>query len=302
MNIGGSAKRPWGFGGLIIVFIAIGVIGIFITSRGDSRNAQKAIDNIALLQSGSSYVLKDGKFVVRYGDGATGVVPLDPGTEAPVSFFSDKAVYLSSEVTAIACGGTETEKTVQVLVSGDKGRTWSSSRVAEAGVDHAETKFIGFTSKKDGWLVTAGDVASGYQKNRVFLTEDGGKSWAETGNTSEVYPHVVTGAGFADEKTGFLSFRYDIDPNPILYRTQDRGKTWEKCTVELPSQLKNSNSYPTALSPVFNGPKGILPVTLTDNETGLNTHIRYITGDYGRTWTFDKKNKRNGRTIQENGT
>lgn len=289
MNFGGSAKRPWGFGGLIIVFIAVGIAGIFITTKWGSRNVQKTIDNIALLQSGSSYVLKDGKLVVRYGDGAMGVVPLHPGTEDPVLFFSDKAVYLSGEVTAVAYGGTEAEKTVQVLVSGDKGRTWNSSRVAEAGVDHAETKFIGFTSKKDGWLVTAGDVASGSQKNRVFLTEDGGKSWAETGNTSEVYPHVVTGAGFADEKTGFLSFRYDIDPNPVVYRTQDRGRTWEKCAVELPSQLKNANSYPTALSPVFNGAKGILPVTLTDNKTGLDTHIWYITDDYGRTWTFDKK-------------
>lgn len=289
MNIEDSAKRPGRFGALIFIFIIIGIIGIFITSGANSQNAQKTIDNIALLQSGSSYALKDGKFVVRYGNGATGVVPLDPGTEDPVSFFSDKAVYLSDEATAVVYGGTETQKTVRVLVSSDRGRTWNNSRVTEAGTDHAETKFIGFTSKKDGWLVTAGDVASGYQKNRVFLTEDGGKSWTETGSTSEVYPHVVTGAGFADEKTGFLSFRYDIDPNPVLYRTQDRGKIWEKCTIELPSQLKNANSYPTALSPVFNGPRGILPVTLTDNKTGLNTHIQYITGDYGRTWTFDKK-------------
>ncbi|MGX8711100.1 MAG: WD40/YVTN/BNR-like repeat-containing protein [bacterium] len=282
-------KRPQGLSGLITVFIIIGIAGVFLTYRAGGQNTQQTIDNIALLQANSSYMLKDGKFVIRDGKGATCTVPLEAGTGDSASYFSDKAVYISDEVTAVAYGGTEADSSVKVLVSDDKGKTWSSTRVAEAGADHAGTKFLGFLSKRDGWLVTAGDVASGSQKNRVFLTADGGKSWSEIGNISEAYPHVVTGAGFASPTAGFLSFRYDSNPDPVVYRTQDKGKTWVKCAVGLPPELKNVHSYPTALSPVFHGASGVLPVAMTDNDTGAQTQIRYVTDDSGKTWTFDKK-------------
>nr|WP_319489883.1 sialidase family protein [uncultured Caproiciproducens sp.] len=290
MNNFNMVKKPRGLGGVIAVFIVIGIIGVFVEAKANNPSTQKTIDNIALLQAGNSYAVEDGKFIIKYGKGKSlGVVPLDPGASDPTSFFTDKAVYISDEVTTVAYGGIDAENAVKVLTSGDKGKTWNSSWVADAGTDHAETKFIGFTSKNDGWLVTLSDVASGHQKNRIFQTSDGGNTWSEVGNTNEIYAHVVTGAGFADQNIGFLSFRYDSDTNPVVYRTQDKGKTWVKCSVELPEKLKTSAAYPTAMSPVFNGANGILPVTLTNNNTGIDTQIQYATADYGKSWMYDNQ-------------
>src|SRR5450756_2429957 len=48
----------------------------------------------------------------------------------------------------------------------------------------------------------------------------------------------------------------------------------------------------TALSPVFDGAKGTLPVTFRNNDTAEGTvdvTVQYITSDYGKTWTFNEK-------------
>jgi hypothetical protein len=103
---------------------------------------------------------------------------------------------------------------------------------------------------------------------------------------------VVTGAGFANKNIGFVSFRYDVDPNPVVYRTKDKGKTWTQCTLEIPDSFKSIATYATALSPVFDGAKGILPVTFRNNDAVRGTvdvTVQYITSDYGKTWTCNEK-------------
>src|SRR5450756_3109086 len=48
----------------------------------------------------------------------------------------------------------------------------------------------------------------------------------------------------------------------------------------------------TALSPVFDGAKGTLPVTFRNNDAVRGTvdvTVQYITSDYGKTWTFNEK-------------
>jgi hypothetical protein len=179
-----------------------------------------------------------------------------------------------------------------VLISNNEGQTWSNYSVADTKADDDTQKYVGFTTKNDGWLLLAGDVAMGHQENRIFQTSDGGKTWTEIGNTNQVYPRVVTGAGFANKNIGFVSFRYDVDPNPVVYRTKDKGKTWTQCTLEIPDSFKSIATYATALSPVFDGANGVLPVTFRNNDAAggtVDVTVQYITSDYGKTWTFNEK-------------
>lgn len=66
----------------------------------------------------------------------------------------------------------------------------------------------------------------------------------------------------------------------IVYRTQDKGKTWAKCSLEIPDSFKSIATYATALSPVFNGVDGVLPVTFRNNNwrgNPVDVTVRYQT-------------------------
>ena len=194
-------------------------------------------------------------------------MPLTPGTDDRSVYFEDKAVYISDEVTAVACSNSvSTASSITVLISNDEGETWNSYSIEGTKADDYSQKYMGFTTKNDGWLLLAGDVAMGHQENRIFQTSDGGKTWAEIGNTNNVYARVVTGAGFANKNIGFVSFRYDTDVNPMVYRTENKGKTWTKCSLKIPDSFKSIATYATALTPVFNGANGVLPVTFRNHS------------------------------------
>lgn len=91
----------------------------------------------------------------------------------------------------------------------------------------------GFTSNQEGWFIGSSDVAMGNQKNYVYLTHDGGKTWTETCNMNDVWPRVLNCGVFANDKIGFLCFRYDTENFGRIYRTTDGGKTWAKFDLGL---------------------------------------------------------------------
>ena len=296
VNIFDVNRRRKGLLALCAIIIVVGITGALVAYDVSDQSEQKAIDNVALLKAGNSYYLEIGKFIISYGIRKSAVVSLAPDTNDQAAYFEDKAVYISDEVTAVAydgdTGSVGTASPVTVLISNNEGQTWSNYSVADTKADDDTQKYVGFTTKNDGWLLLAGSVAMGHQENRIFQTSDGGKTWTEIGNTNQVYPHVVTGAGFANKNIGFVSFRYDVDPNPVVYRTKDKGKTWTQCTLEIPDSFKSIATYATALSPVFNGAKGTLPVTFRNNDAAGGTAdvtVQYITSDYGKTWTFNEK-------------
>jgi hypothetical protein len=294
-NIFDMNKKRNGIFTLCAIILVIGIAGASVAYGVNDSKAGKAIDNIALLNAGNSYELIDGKFVISYGAERSAVVPLTPDTDDQSAYFQDKAVYISDKVTAIAYGDTTNQVSpIMVLISNDEGKTWTSYSVPDTKADDYTQKYVGFTTKNDGWLLLAEGVAMGHQNNRIFQTSDGGKSWHEIGNTSDTYARVATGAGFANKNIGFVSFRYDSDINPVVYRTQNEGKTWTKCSLEIPSSFKGIATYATALSPVFNGANGVLPVTFRNNvfdSSGnpVDVTVRYETSDYGKTWTFNEK-------------
>ncbi|WP_312094909.1 M56 family metallopeptidase [Aminipila sp.] len=292
-NIFDRNKKRRGIVALFAVIIVTGLVGLSVAYGVDDSKEGKTIDNIALLSAGNSYDLIDGAFTISYGTEKSAVVPLKPDNNQQSTYFQDKSIYISNEVTAVAYGDNKTPSSpVTVLISNDSGQTWSKYPLAGTKAEDYRQKYIGFTTKNDGWLLLAGDAASGHQKNRIFQTFDGGKTWNEMGNTNDVYPHVVAGAGFANKNIGFVSFQYDANINPVVYRTDDKGKTWTKCSLQIPDSFKSIAAYSTALSPVFNGAKGVLPVTFHSKDWGgeaVDVTVLYETSDYGSTWTFNDK-------------
>ena len=142
--------------------------------------------------------------------------------------------------------------------------------------------FIGFSDQDHGYCVVTTDVAMGKQYSFVYITTDGGKTFKEIGNTNEVYPRVITGVGFLDEKIGFIGFRYENDNNPTVYRTDDSGDTWHKLDIKLPANY--TYDYATPLSLKFNDGIIMLPVKLRDNDKIIN----FISTDKGLTFKYSE--------------
>lgn len=291
INILDMSKKRHGIAALCsVVFITV-FSGLFVACQNNKTASTELIDNISLLDSGNSYSFtNDGELVISYDNGAvTAEVPLtidpnDPDAKNRIS------VYISKEITAVVYNNLNDLQKVEVLISNDMGKTWNTYPV-----EGTETKkelfyydkMIGFTTRKDGWLVLLSDSWTGHQHHYIYLTADGGKTWTETGNVNEIYDFIVTGAGFANNKIGFICFRYVQDINPVVYRTEDGGKTWKKCDISIPESFKFS--YATPYSPSFYGANGVMPVILTENEQGREITIRYTTSDYGKTWVYDSE-------------
>lgn len=147
-----------------------------------------------------------------------------------------------------------------------------------------DAKFIGFTDKQNGWMVSGGSAGVGRSLNYVYQTSDGGKTWKELGNPNDLYAERLTGAGFASKDIGFLGFRYYEDNGPVIYWTKDSGQTWEKLAVSLPETFNEYQKTP--LSPILGGKEGLYPILLSKEGNTIGT-IYLSSKDNGLKWTYD---------------
>lgn len=148
----------------------------------------------------------------------------------------------------------------------------------------------GYTSDLDGWFIGIGDTAMGHQENQVFLTHDGGITWAETGNVNDVWPRVLTCGAFADNKNGFLCFRYDIENFGRIYRTADGGETWAQIDLglvwNLPYNAEKLCGEARSLSFVGDSGKGAMDffTKFSGDDPANGSILTLITVDFGATW------------------
>lgn len=145
---------------------------------------------IIVNDAGNSYTVKsDGTVSVSYRNGARITetpLKLDITGKEPGWGESNTGFFLSEYKTAIVYGfGNGSSSSLHVLISNDMGKSWNDYEIPESkGYD---TKFIGFTTKNDGWLVSGGSSGVGRSLNYVYQTLDGGKTWTEIGNPNELY-------------------------------------------------------------------------------------------------------------------
>lgn len=146
------------------------------------------------------------------------------------------------------------------------------------------TTFAGFSSGKEGWFVGSSGVALGTSNNYVYLTHDGGKTWAETGNVNDQWPRVLTSAAFADSHTGYLCFRYDIENLGPVYLTTDGGQSWNRLTIpELTALAGDGVGEVRSMGFDENG-QGALEFYFRIEGADEGAIQRFVSVDRGQTW------------------
>lgn len=278
---------------LVIIFIII-FSGLLISCRLKNSEEPGLIDNVSLSGSGSTYSFDGDKIMLKYENDKTSAVIDLLDTDKYYRGPDYTGVYISDEITAIAYSKNNG---TGIMISYDRGKTWEKQTLDQTKT-HQKVyldKKIGFITKDDGWLVAGGDAGLGSQYHYIYETADGGKTWNEIGNANNVYAKMLTGAGFADENIGFLCFiRTDSSIAPTIYRTGDKGTTWEKLDIPVPekylSETENITVQIEAFSPVFHGADGVLPVEIDlfdGYDQASATSALYRTSDYGKTWSYD---------------
>ncbi|GGG85942.1 WD40/YVTN/BNR-like repeat-containing protein [Paenibacillus radicis (ex Gao et al. 2016)] len=258
-------------------------------SVSTSVSTPKPSDDLFIVPiADNSYTMdRAGNITFRYRNGAVTVkapLTLDVTGSVPGMSFSETGFYLSEEKTAIVYGFADGKSSpLHVTISNDMGKTWNEYTIE--GAKGYDTKFIGFSSEKEGWIISGGSAGVGQSMNYIYQTSDGGQTWQEIGNANEQYAEQLTGAGFYNKNIGFLGFRYYEDKGPVIYLTKDRGQTWEKLSIALPEQFDEYEKTP--LSPVFNGMEGRLPIWISKN--GNEAQTIYLTSkDGGLSWVYEQ--------------
>lgn len=184
------------------------------------------------------------------------------------------------------------ESPVRLLLSSDGGETWRETVITESrdmfflGAYQEDMQYqggyVGFNGQ-DGYLVLTSGISMNHQALRIFLTADGGETWREIGTPYDQHISVITGAGFASQEVGFISYRYFEDAGPDIWRTTDGGETWSRLEIELPEEYQGGHFTP--LSPSFDGLNGVYPIEmLAGDET--ERIICLYSRDGGLTWSF----------------
>lgn len=255
-----------------------------LPTASETANTVSAAYSSGPAGSGNSYRFAGAKLLLSYRNGETTAeteLPIDT-SQSHQSANMQTGVWMSDQITAVVYGGPD--RTMEVMISGDKGKMWNTYPISMGPDFYGYNKIrIGFTSKQDGWLLIDGGVGCGTQESYFLRTSDGGRTWTQVGDT--LYTRLLDGAGFATKEIGFLCSDITGGVSPMLYRTQDGGKSWED-PIQLPIAEKYlASDYEYYLSsPVFDGANGVVPVTIENENQTIQG--QYVTSDYGNTWAY----------------
>jgi photosystem II stability/assembly factor-like uncharacterized protein len=235
-----------------------------------------------------NYEIRDNKLRVTYDKGKKWrVVPvpfeflLFNGNNT--SELVDGSYVITPEITAFLVN-----KGLSVIVSSDKGKSWSEVRVSDQ-LPALRLQILGFTSAKDGYLIVTGDKTMSWEANFIFKTNDGGQTWYNVGSV-DGESHLVTDGGFINDQLGFVSFGvYNQEgqpPSPNIYRTNDGGVTWERIEVPIPEEYQGY--FKVAEIPTFHGAEGTLLVNQGQDGDYLGGKVlaKFTSQDQGITWSF----------------
>lgn len=205
-------------------------------------------------------------------------------------YLIDGSYVITPQKTAFVTGGDYNlgDNDLRIIQSNDKGKTWNTSSI-KSPFPAIRMRLLGFTSDENGYLILSGDRTMSSEAHAVFKTNDGGKTWVNTGNVKENY-RLITSGGFINDELGFISFGAinvnDELPRPSLYRSADKGETWNEVNVPIPKEYKGI--FTVAEVPTFDGSQGTLLVNQgpSGDYQGGKVLARFISLDEGATWSF----------------
>jgi photosystem II stability/assembly factor-like uncharacterized protein len=155
-----------------------------------------------------------------------------------------------------------------LLKTSDGGKTWN--RIAKESLPNIEIGEASFAASGT-CIITKGKSAWFCTQNRVFYTNDKGKSWnVSQTNFGKGQTAGIFGLHFTNTKQGFAvggDYKDDKKAVPNVATTNDGGKTWQMLTPTQPDGLKEAS--------------WLLPnktlITIGTSGTGISK-------DLGKTW------------------
>ncbi len=120
----------------------------------------------------------------------------------------------------------------------DGGVTWEEQKSGQilTGSDGvpAAAAFLDFVDAQTGWLSLKLQSGSSFSLGRLFLTEDGGRTWQERSLP------LGEPAAFLDAQRGWVSGGPAGD---LAYQTADGGRSWQPRTAPLPDSLAPKSNH-----------------------------------------------------------
>ncbi|MEG9298189.1 oxidoreductase [Mangrovibacillus sp. Mu-81] len=198
----------------------------------------------------------------------------------------ERAAFLYADDSSTDSGYGAYGKSIKLIYSLDKGKTWEDAVITE---QYPPLRFrkVEFTNKTFGYVIVSGDRTMSQEWTTVYLTDDGGRTWRETAHPGVT--RLLYNGGFVDEQTGFLSFGILNPEEPDLHVTLDRGNSWSKAKIEIPETYHKI--FVTAEVPfkeedhlavyLNQGPNG--------DYKGGGIKGKFLSSDSGLTWTFSEE-------------
>lgn len=164
---------------------------------------------------------------------------------------------------------------LQLASTTDGGQTWKATTVHNFRLDDGDVldspMNIDFINAQTGWVAVRLATSSNFSRGMLFRTGDGGLTWQEG-----TLPIGAT-VHFLDANTGFTAGGAGGNE---LYRTFDRGDTWER--LDLAGLGSDATQVFYALPTFTSAQDGIIPVTMTGS--GGASVVFFATHDRGLSW------------------
>ncbi|KUO95312.1 hypothetical protein [Ferroacidibacillus organovorans] len=184
-----------------------------------------------------------------------------------------------------------------VHVTSDWGATWRVSNTIDLPPMHSDRMQFSFSpTGKFGWLaVIAGGMNSAHTL-QLWQTQNRGLLWQLVSGVSPINDLL----GFRNAMQGFAESSFAgssevaglVKPAkgkrftvpPLLYRTQNGGRTWQTLYLSVPKNLRGAASLVSFGPILWHGQTGMMSVTFTSDQFPYEKWGMYLTTDGGKVW------------------
>lgn len=172
----------------------------------------------------------------------------------------------------------------RLFVSTDRGATWAERTVPQPG----GIQEISFVSADEGWALGPASPATQCQTQGVSLwhTLDGARSWQKLTPSGIADAQCKDTIAFNDPQRGYL-IAHDPNTAPLVYRTNDGGKTWTASArlPDPPGFTSGPAGFQLRPGPVADF-GNVQYVYASGNNGGRMTGYVFKSTNGGATWTF----------------
>lgn len=169
--------------------------------------------------------------------------------------------------------------------STDHGRSWELRPLPSFAGQGVE---ISFVDASEGWLsaLSSPETQCNAQGIGIWHTTDAGATWQQLPTTGIAGAQCKAALSFTDRLHGYIG-AYDDNGRPVIYRTDDGGRTW-RASAKLP----DPPGFKSEAGGWFleAGRVKRFGATLLVSVTQSNPAVRhvYVSDDGGATWRFSK--------------